>query len=240
MAVSRSMEFPGAKKSSYAAQVEQNSTESATLSFLPVPGPVGPQGPAGPKGDMGPAGPAGKDGKDGARGEKGNPGNDGISSLSSSGQQAGWAAYFNQNKIDIRLGITKGDDGWVNVFVDGKGSATNQKFLPDGAVSFWNPESRTLNFKGIKEGSHVFITYNFELTTMSTNTELWVRTLFPNANVDIAQFVASLKYQYTYNISVTQNVFIENSKMWGSSAVPQLRTDYDSTVKMNSIYVSVI
>ena len=69
MAVSKSMDFPGAKKSSYAAQVEQSQSsnyQENTLSFLPVPGPVGPQGPAGrdgkdgKPGDVGPEGPEGK------------------------------------------------------------------------------------------------------------------------------------------------------------------------------------
>ena len=59
MAVSKAMDFPSSKKSSYAAQVEQSQSspyQENTLSFLPVPGPQGPQGPTG------------KDGKDGNQG----------------------------------------------------------------------------------------------------------------------------------------------------------------------------
>jgi hypothetical protein len=242
MAVSKSMDFPGTKKSSYAAQVEQSQTtpyQENALSFLPVPGPVGPQGAPGRDGIDGIIGPQGMQGEPGPKGEKGEKGNDGKSSLSSSGQQAGWASYFNNKESEIRLGITKGDDGWVTVFIvtDGK---PNEKYLPEKSVSFWNDNTRMLNFRGVKEGSQAFITYNFELTTYNTNTEVWIRTFFPNANREISQFVASLKYQHTYPISVTQQVFIENEKIWGNGAYPQIRTDYDSSVIMKSIYVSVV
>lgn len=209
------------------------------MSFLPVPGPQGPQGPAGRDGEKGLPGPEGPKGEKGEKGPSGKNGNDGKSSLSSSGQQAGWASYFNNKESEIRLGITKGDEGWVTIFIvtDGK---SNEKYLPKDSVSFWNDHSRTLNFRGVKEGSQAFITYNFELTTYNTNTEVWIRTFFPSANREISQFVASLKYQHTYPISVTQQVFIENEKIWGNGAYPQIRTDYDSSVIMKSIYVSVV
>ena len=74
MAVSKSMDFPGAKKSSYAAQVEQSQaspTVDNALSFLPVPGPVGPQGPAGRDGKDGKEGPEGPEGKTGPKGAQG-------------------------------------------------------------------------------------------------------------------------------------------------------------------------
>jgi hypothetical protein len=242
MAVSKSMDFPGAKKSSYAAQVveTQNTNSDVLINYVPVPGPIGPQGPVGPKGDTGEQGPAGKDGSQGPRGEKGPSGKDGLSSLSSSGQQAGWGAYFNKNRQDIRLGVNQGDDGWVSVWVDSKGSNTNEKYLPQGCTSLWNEHQRMLNFHGLKVGSQVFVTYNFELTTYSNNTEVWIRTFFPKSTTEISQFVASLKYQYVYNMYVTQHFFIEDESMWASGALPQIRTDYDSSVLMNSIYVSVV
>ena len=97
-----------------------------------------------------------------------------------------------------------------------------------------------LNFHGLKIGSQVFVTYNFELTTESNNTEVWIRTFFPKSNTEISQFVASLKYQYVYNMYVTQNFYIEDNVMWNSGAIPQIRTDYNASAIMNSIYVSVI
>ena len=246
MAVSKSMDFPGAKKSSYAAQVEQSASaisNDGSLSFLPVPGPQGPPGPSGRDGKdglLGATGPQGPQGERGLKGDRGHSGKDGISSLSSSGQQAGWAAYYNSNKKTTRLGADKGDEGWVSVFVDGLDPRTNEKFLPVDAVSLWNKESRMLNFKGIKEGSQVFVTYNFEITTYNSNTEVWIRTLFPQAESDISQFVSYLKYQYTYNINVTQNFFIENNKIRNSGGTPQIRSDYDADIRMNSIHVSVV
>jgi hypothetical protein len=248
MAVSKSMEFPGVQKSSYAAQVQQSQPsdyQENTLSFLPVPGPVGPQGPSGRDGKdgkdgvPGEKGPEGPQGKQGPKGEKGANGKDGVSSLSSAGQQAGWASYFNKLKNITKLGVTQGDDGWVTVYINSEGSE-NETYLPKDTVSLWNNHARMLNFKGLKEGSQVFITYNFELTTYTSNTEVWIRTLFANSNREISQFVASLKYQHTYPISVTQQIFIEDQKMWGNGAYPQIRTDYDSSVIMNSIYVSVV
>lgn len=241
MALSKNMDFPGAQKSSYAAQVQQNQptqSQENTLSFLPVPGPVGPQGPAGRDGKNGESGPAGPMGPEGPKGAKGANGTDGKSSLSSAGQQAGWASYFNKISSDIRLGATKGIDGWVTIpLVAGE---MNEDFIPKGTASLWNSHAKSLNFKGLEIGSQVFVTYNLELTTFTPNTEVWVRTFFPAHEQEVAQLVGSFKYQHVYNISVTQQLFIENQKMWGNGAVPQLRTDYDASVILNSIYVSVV
>jgi hypothetical protein len=244
MAVSKSMDFPGAKKSSYAAQVEQSQGagyQENTLSFLPVPGPTGPQGPAGRDGKdglPGQPGSEGPEGKQGPKGEKGSNGKDGISSLSSSGQQAGWASYTSINSSNIRLGATQGIDGWVNINMNTSESFEN--FLPKGCVSLWNQHAKMLNFKGLEIGAQVFVTYNFELTTFSPNTEVWIRTFFPSNEQEVAQIIGSFKYQHTYNLSVTQQLFIENQKMWGNGAIPQIRTDYDASVVLNSVYVSVV
>lgn len=245
MAVSKSMDFPGAQKSSYAAQVEQSSpnAEVPALSFLPVPGPVGPQGPAGrdgkdgAKGDPGPQGP---EGKQGPKGEKGANGKDGLSSLSSAGQQAGWARYHNKKLSNIKLGATQGVDGWVRFGVDGDGPNTNEKFLPKDAVSFWNKHGKTFNFKGLKEGSQIFITYEIELTTYNSNTEIWGRIYFPDLDQEFPVFVASLKYQYTYPITFTQHLFVEDTDIWRSMAYPELRSDFDAAVTIKSIYISVV
>jgi hypothetical protein len=240
MAVSKSMDFPGAKKSSYAAQVEQSQaspTVDNALSFLPVPGPVGPQGPAGRDGKDGKPGPEGPEGKPGQKGDRGFPG---ASSLSSSGQQAGWASYSNTIDKPTKLGVSQGNDGWVTLLLDTKDKSQNEKYLPKGCTSLWNSHQRALNFHGINEGSQVFITYNFELTTYTANTEVWLRTYFASKDQEFVQFVGSLKYQNVYNLSVTQNIFIEDNSMWLNGAVPQLRTDFDASVILNSVYVSVV
>jgi len=237
------MDFPGAKKSSYAAQVEQSQATGLpdnTLSFLPVPGPVGPEGPAGRDGKDGKEGPEGPEGKPGPKGAQGPAGKDGLSSLSSSGQQAGWASYINTITKPTKLGISQGDDGWVTLLLDTKEKYQNETYLPKGSTSLWNSHQRALNFHGIKEGSQIFVTYNFELTTYTSNTEVWLRTYFSSKDQEFVQFVGSLKYQNVYNLSVTQNIFIEDKSMWGNGAVPQIRTDFDASVILNSVYVSVV
>jgi len=243
MSASKSMDFPGAKKSSYAAQVEQSQTsnyQENTLSFLPVPGPQGPQGPAGRDGKDGLPGPQGPEGQKGQRGEKGPNGQNGLSSLSSSGQQAGWASYTNTIDKPTKLGISQGDDGWVTLLLDTKDKTQNETYIPEGCTSLWNSHQRALNFHGIKEGSQVFVTYNFEITTYTSNTEVWLRTYFQSKGQEFVNFVGSLKYQNTYSLSITQNIFIEDSSMWGNGAVPQIRTDFDASVILNSVYVSVV
>jgi hypothetical protein len=243
MAASKSMDFPGAKKSSYAAQVEQSQAspyQENTLSFLPVPGPVGPQGPAGRDGKDGKEGPQGPEGKTGPKGLQGPSGKDGISSLSSSGQQAGWASYTNTITKPTKLGISQGDDGWVTLILDTKDKIQNEAYLPKGCTSLWNSHQRALNFHGIKEGSQVFVTYNFEITTYTANTEVWLRTYFASNDQEFVQLVGSFKYQNAYNLSVTQQIFIEDKAMWGNGAVPQIRTDFDASVIFNSVYVSVV
>jgi hypothetical protein len=243
MTVSKSMDFPGAKKSSYAAQVEQSQaspTVDNALSFLPVPGPVGPQGPAGRDGRDGSIGPEGPAGSTGPAGQTGKPGRDGLSSLSSSGQQAGWSSYTNTITKPTKLGISEGDDGWVTLMLDTKDKSQNETYLPSGCTSLWNSHQRALNFHGIKQGSQIFVTYNFELTTYTSNTEVWLRTYFASNDQEFVQLLGSFKYQNTYNLSATQQIFIENQAMWGNGAVPQIRTDFDASVIFNSVYVSVV
>jgi hypothetical protein len=243
MAASKSMDFPGAKKTSYVAQVEQSQSTGLpenTLSFLPVPGPVGPQGPAGRDGKDGKEGPQGSEGKTGPKGLQGPAGKDGLSSLSSSGQQAGWASYTNAIEKPTKLGISQGDDGWVTLILDTKDKKQNETYLPKGCTSLWNSHQRALNFHGIKEGSQVFVTYNFELTTYTANTEVWLRTYFASKDKEFVQLIGSFKYQNTYSLSATQQIFIEDAAMWGNGAVPQIRTDFDASVIFNSVYVSVV
>lgn len=246
MAVSKSMDFPSGKKSSYAAQVEQSQSTGLpenTLSFLPVPGPVGPQGPAGrdgKDGKDGKQGDPGPEGKAGPKGAQGPAGKDGASSLSSSGQQAGWASYKNTLDKPIKLGISQGDDGWVTLILDTKDKIQNELYLPKGCTSLWNSHQRALNFHGIKEGSQVFVTYNFEITTYTPNTEVWLRTYFASKDKEFVQLIGSFKYQGIYVLSATQQIFIEDSAMWGNGAVPQIRADYDASVIFKSVYVSVV
>ena len=238
--VSKSVDFP---KSAYASQVLQQQTPSTdTATYIPVPGPEGPRGLQGAKGEPGKDGVSGKDGDRGPKGEKGPKGDPGESSLSSSGQQAGWASYTNFKSPETRLGISKGDDGWVSLELAEKGSTKNENFMPKSAygTSLYNFNSKSLTFKPLEIGSIVNVTYNFEITTYTNNTEVWFRTLFAAAKFSPSKLIGSFKYQYTYDISIDQQFFIEDQDIWSAGGVPQIRTDFDSTAILKSIYVSVM
>ena len=253
MSVSRRADIPGRpNKTSYADAVEA----SKIFEIGPM-GPMGPEGPSGPRGEQGlqgATGPQGERGQQGPKGEKGDrgergpqglPGKDGIdgkdgkNAIPTYGQYPGWAFYENQNYKPTTIGLSKSEDGWSKILVDAKGSSTTNEYLPQGCVAFWNPETQRFNFKSLKVGTKVDITYDFELTTYTNNTELWVRTIFPLSGTTFSQFVANLKYQYTYDFSVTQTMHIASDKMKTEGAIPEIRTDYDSEVVIKSITVHV-
>lgn len=241
MVISKSMDFPSrTNKTSYADAVEA----SKAIEIIPT-GPQGPkgdpgiQGPTGPQGERGQQGPKGEKGDRGEPGLQGKSGTDGKDAIPAYGQYPGWAFYQNQSDKTITIGLGRGEDGWSKILVDAKGSRTNNDYLPKGCVALWNPETQRFNFKSLKVGTKVDITYDFELTTYTNNTELWVRTVFPLSNISFSQFVASLKYQYTYDFSVTQTMYISTDKMKTEGAIPEIRTDYDSDVIIKSITVHV-
>lgn len=244
MSVTRKVDIPGKQPSSYADAVMQSTSKGIQGDMGPqgpqgVPGPQGPKGDPGErglKGEKGDTGPAGPKGEKGEQGPKGKPGEN---ALPPSGQIPGWAYYENKNQIPISLGLSRGEDGWVKIILDAEGKNTSSEFLPELTAQLWNPNTQRFNFKGLSVGSQVQITYGFELTTYMNNTELWVRTTFPISNISFSQFVANLKYQYTYDFSVTQTIFIANDKMKTEGAIPEIRTDYDSEVRIKSITVSV-
>lgn len=238
ISTSKNMDFPVSKKA-YASKVDQSQNIQQQPTFLPVPGPQGPEGrpgqpgaigPQGPKGDRGEPGPAGKDGRDGK---------DGKSYFPVYEQNAGWAIYFNKEQKQFKLGADQGEDGWVNVFVDGLGDSTNEKYLPKESVSLYNPNNKKINLKGLKLGSQLNITYSFEVVTFGPNTEIWARSLFHNSHDAVTSFVAILKYDYTYDFSITHNVFLTSEVDKIGGIIPQLRSDHTSIAKIKSIAVSV-
>lgn len=242
MAISKSMDGP-ARKSNYATKVEQS--QEATLSFLPVPGPqgergpkgeIGLQGPQGLKGDKGDKGDPGKDGKNGLNGINGL---DGKSVLSPSEQMIGWGYYENANPKEQRTGIDKGNDGWVTLLLKGLSENTNENYLPYGNVSLWNKNTEKLNFKTLNIGSIVTICYNISLTTYMTNTEVWIKTFLDNESISPISYVGNLKYQYDYDFSIEQTVFIPDSKVQSFGGIPQIRTDNPCEAILKSVYVSV-
>ena len=236
-----SMDFPSSsKKKKYSDNLpSDNSIIVDPQMFIAVPGPQGEQGPKGPKGDAGPQGEQGLKGDKGDPGRDGKDGKDGINILSPSMQNIGWALYCADNLKTFRTGATKGEDGWVNLFVDGKGKNTTEKYLPRESVSLWNSNTNRINFKTLNIGSIVTICYNLEISTFSNNTEAWIRTYVENSDNYPTSYIGVLKYQYEYEMSVQHTLFVEDKKFQTSGGIPQIRTDNDSSVILKSIHIAV-
>jgi hypothetical protein len=243
MSISRKAEIPGNQKNkpSYGKVVEEEKTApEPDIDYRILVGPQGPQGLPGRAGEAGPKGDKGDPGEKGPKGERGPAGE--TLYINKEGAEiqptkSGWAYYENLNQNQIFLGLDKGDEGWVNLLNDSKGQTT-EKHLPIGKVSLWNTETQKLNFKQLDVGTRVEIVYNFEIETFDNNVEVWLRTYSVPA-VNISQFVANLKYKYTYDFSISQTMYILNEKMKRANIVPQIRTDLDSAVKVKSFTVHI-
>jgi len=240
MSVSKNMDFPSSKKSSYSQLTQQAQPVENSISYIPVPGPQGPKGDpgsAGVRGDRGERGERGEKGDAGLKGEAGKNGKDGKTYLPVYNQDTGWAKYENSDTSQTRLGATRGQDGWVSFVIDRNPSIEN--YLPRDSVSLYGGDTKRINLKGLKVGSKVDITYTFEVETFSSNTELWCRTFLPGTERDVTTLMGILKYQYNYEMSITQSVFVESESDKTSGAVPQLRTDMDALARLKSIHISV-
>jgi hypothetical protein len=237
MSVSKNMDFPSSKKSSYSQLTQQAQPIENSISYIPVPGPQGPKGDPGSAGVRGDRGERGEKGDTGPKGDPGKNGKDGKTYLPVYNQDTGWAKYGNSDTSQTRLGATRGQDGWVSFSVDRNPSI--EKYLPRDAVSLYGGGTKRINLKGLEVGSRLDVTYTFEVETLSSNTELWCRTYFPGPEREVATFMGILKYQYNYEMSVTQSIFVESESDKNSGAVPQLRTDMDALARLKTIHISV-
>jgi hypothetical protein len=242
MSVSKNISFPG--ETSYIKQVKKTQETGNLLSpeIIPIPGPQGPIGPTGRPGEPGPKGDPGskgEQGEQGARGERGLPGKDGLSYLPVYGQKTGWATYDSEIITPVRVGIDRGDNGWVSTYLAKKGIKTNEKYLPDNNTSLYNYTARRINLKHFNLGSQISITYNILLNTYSNNTEVWVRSYFSELEEGIVSYVGLLKYQYSYQFSITQTLYLDSEEKARLGVVPQIRTDMDGEAILNSISISV-
>ena len=234
--MAKSMDFPQKKK--YLETIQ----EVKTTEYIAVPGMTGEKGalgPPGPPGIQGPKGDKGDIGRPGPQGERGEPGRARDGYDSPSGQYPGWAYYANQSTQTYRLGPERGDDGWVNFFLDIDESKTIQSYLPNRSVSLLNITARNINLKTLKVGAKVDIRYDFSLETYSSNTEVWIRTLLRDEEISPMGYVGLLKYQYSYDISHSQTIFINSDKIKNYGGQPQVRTDNESSFILKGIYVSV-
>jgi hypothetical protein len=243
VSVSKNINLPNKAKDKYIEQVLQQQEQQKQLESTVVhhvqQGPVGPQGPRGEKGERGGLGLQGPKGDSGPKGDPGKDGKNGINGISMSGQMPGWAMYKNSKSDLTTLGISEGDNGWVSLFLIADKNGTVREFLPkDNVTDLWADSSRSLNFIPIKSGAKVEIIYERELTTYSNNTDVWLRTYFPNTNESHQIFVGCFKYQGTYNISIPQTIYMSNAK-YRVMAKPQMRTDMTAEVILKSLTVSV-
>ena len=240
MTVSKNMDIPLNKKSGYASKVQQTDPEITPGSnLIPIVGPQGPVGPAGEKGDKGDKGDRGEKGEPGIQGPKGDPGTSLESVLPPYLQKPGWALYQNSNIRDFTLGATRGEDGWVTIFVDPSKKTTLEDFLPEDKISLYSGETHRINLKHLKLGTQIRVTYTFDVITLTNNTELWCRSYFPDTENEVTTFVSLLKYQYEYPISETHTFALTNEIDKVSGIVPQLRSDMDCIVRVKSITISV-
>lgn len=239
--MAKSMDFPSsARKRKYSDNVGNSiPDDQSDVMYVAVPGPQGERGVQGPKGERGPEGPEGPQGPQGESGKDGRDGKDGISILSPAMQDIGWAHYDSKEKKQSRTGANKGDDGWVNLILAGKGKNTTEDFLPKKSVALWNYEAQKINFKALNIGAIVTIRYNLEISTFSNNTEVWVRTFIDYFDRYPVTYVGNLKYQYDYEMSVEHTLFVESKSIQTAGGIPQIRTDNDCYVYLKSIHISV-
>jgi hypothetical protein len=235
--MARDVEFPAIKKK---PSPYERDNSSAVIpdgpQFIATPGPEGPRG---PQGERGPQGQPGKDGPPGPRGEKGSPGKDGETYLPVYKQKTGWARYANKKQRQIALGANRGKDGWVTFDIDSKGTATDEKYLPHKSVSLYNTEADRINLKHLAVGSRVAITYELQFITLASNTELWIRSIFPSSEKAYTSFVGTFKYEYEYTLSVTQHLTIDSDVDKSDGLLPQARSDSNSILIPLSITISV-
>jgi len=239
MAISKNVDFPHSQnKKKYASKVQESSTTPIldNTTYLPVPGPRGDRGDRGPKGDTGPKGPQGEKGD---RGAPGTNGKDGKSSIGVYEQQIGWAYYGNSDINYTKTGATKGDDGWVKLFVNGLEVDTTEKYIFKGGTGLYNTSTKKFNLKSLKLGAQLSIRYDLEITTLQNNTEVWMKTFYPDLDNDVTTFVANLKYQFSYDLSVTHNIFVDHKQKVASGLMPAILTDLDALARLRGIYISV-
>ena len=108
-----------------------------------------------------------------------------------------------------------------------------------GHNSLWLSETGMFNFKGLKIGAKVDIRYDFTITTESNYTELWIRTFNEKYHSSPTSYVANLKYQYSYDMSFFQTIYIDDQRIKSYGARPQARTDLESSLLLKGIYISV-
>ena len=233
------------KKKNYLDAVKSSNPQELDKQYIAVPGLqgetglTGPKGDKGDRGDTGPQGPKGDQGKAGPQGERGEPGKGGEGYDSPSGQYPGWAYYKNKLDKPTMLGPQRGDDGWVPLDFYANLELSNEKYIMKNSNQLWLSDTNMFNFKALKLGAKVDIRYDFIITTDSNYTELWIRSFNEKYEKSPTSYVANLKYQYSYDMSFSQTIYIDDQKVKAYGVRPEARTDLESTLFLKGIYISV-
>lgn len=246
--MAQSMESPQPlKRKGYSQAIQESDLQQPPdlREYIPVPGLTGERGEKGPKGDQGekgdagPQGPKGDTGKAGPQGPRGEPGKSVGSNDVGPGQYLGWAHYKNKKDLATRLGPEKGNDGWVfpkfELDVDG----SNSEHMLDEHNSLVLLDSNMISFRSLKIGAKVDIRYDFDITTYSNYTELWVRLFSEKYENLPTSYVANFKYQYSYDMSFFQTLYVDTSKVKTSVIRPEFRADTESSLVLKGMYISV-
>ena len=244
--MAKNMESPQPlRKKNYLDAVQSSNPQELDKQYIAVPGLqgetglTGPKGDKGDKGDTGPQGPQGERGRTGPQGERGEPGKGGEGYDSPSRQYPGWAYYKNgSDKLSI-LGPQRGDDGWVSLNFYPNLESSNQEYIMKNSNELWLSETNMFNFKGLKLGAKVDIRYDFTITTESNYTELWLRLFSEKYENLPTSYVANFKYQYSYDMSFFQTLYLDTSKMKNSVIRPEFRADAESSIILKGMYISV-
>lgn len=242
--MAKSMDFPDVSKKKKYSEAIQKTQESSTQ-YIAVPGIQGEKGETGPKGDkgdqgpIGPKGDKGDRGPEGPQGQRGEPGKGAEGYDSVSGQYPGWAYYKNKNLGEVRLGPERGDDGWVSIEFVKDENKSNEIYIPKGSNSLWNDEAKNFNFKILKLGAKVDVRYDFTLTTYMNNTEVWARLFVPDYDNSPIGYVSTLKYQYSYDMSYNQTIYVDAQRIRTLGGAIQFRADNESNIVLNGIYIAV-
>lgn len=242
--MAKSMDFPDvSKKKKYSEAVQ--GTQELNTQYIAVPGIQGEKGETGPKGEKGDQGIQGLKGEKGDRGpegpqgQRGEPGKGAEGYDSVSGQYPGWAYYNNKNLSEVRLGPERGDDGWVSINFMKDEETSNEIYMPIGAKTLWNNESKNFNFKALKIGAKVDVRYDFTITTYMNNTEVWARLFVPDYSKSPIGYVSTLKYQYSYDMSYNQTIYLDAQRIKTLGGAIQFRADNESNIVLNGIYIAV-
>jgi hypothetical protein len=237
--MAKSMDFPKKKKYSETVQEEKSVEYISVPGMQGEKGDIGPQGPQGERGLKGDKGDPGKRGPEGPKGERGEPGKGSEGYDSASGQYPGWAYYKNKSDNKIKIGPKRGDDGWVSIFLDVDQEQSIEKYLPNKSVSLLNQVAKRINFKAFQHGAIVNIRYDLEIETYNNNTELWIRTFSIDDENSVTGYLGNLKYQYSYDLSFYQTIFIEDRAIKVFGGIPQIRSDNEGAVILKGVYISV-